>query len=99
MQIADRSGQEIRSISRDVSKTSLDILYFADSMGSLDIKKILDIITNIKTHWKKNLGIHTHDNMSRAAINTNVAVTNGVDLVDGTITGMGRGPEIQKLNI
>ena len=92
MQIADRSGQEIRSISRDVSKTSLDILYFADSMGSLDIKKILDIITNIKTHWKKNLGIHTHDNMSRAAINTNVAVTNGVDLVDGTITGMGRGP-------
>ena len=53
MQIADRSGQEIRSISRDVSKTSLDILYFADSMGSLDIKKILDIITNIKTHWKK----------------------------------------------
>ena len=30
--------------------------------------------------------------MSRAAINTNVAVTNGVDLVDGTITGMGRGP-------
>ena len=41
---------------------------------------------------EKNLGIHTHDNMSRAAINTNVAVTNGVDLVDGTITGMGRGP-------
>ena len=38
------------------------------------------------------MGIHTHDNMSRAAINTNVAVNNGVDWIDGTVTGMGRGP-------
>ena len=37
-------------------------------------------------------GIHTHDNMSRAAINTNVAINNGVQWIDGTITGMGRGP-------
>ncbi len=92
MQIADRSDQEIKSISKDISKTSLDILYFADSMGSLDIKKLLSIISNIKIHWKKNLGIHTHDNMSRAAINTNVAINHGVNWVDGTITGMGRGP-------
>ena len=38
------------------------------------------------------MGIHTHDNMSRAAINTNVAINHGVNWVDGTITGMGRGP-------
>ena len=30
--------------------------------------------------------------MSRAAINTNVAINNGVQWIDGTITGMGRGP-------
>ena len=92
MQIADRSDQEIISLVKDLSKTPLDILYFADSMGSLDIKKLLQIITNIKTYWKKNLGIHTHDNMSRAAINTNIAINHGVNWVDGTITGMGRGP-------
>jgi 4-hydroxy 2-oxovalerate aldolase len=92
MQIADRSGQEIRSISKDLSKTSLDVLYFADSMGSLNIEKLLNIISNIKSHWHKNLGIHTHDNMSRAAINTNIAINHGVDWIDGTITGMGRGP-------
>ena len=92
MQIADRSDQEIKSISKDISKTSLDILYFADSMGSLDIKKLLSIISNIKIHWGKKLGIHTHDNMSRAAINTNIAINHGVNWIDGTITGMGRGP-------
>ena len=92
MQIADRSDQEIRSISKDLSKTSLDVLYFADSMGSLNIEKLLNIISNIKSHWNKNLGIHTHDNMSRAAINTNIAINHGVDWIDGTITGMGRGP-------
>jgi len=92
MQIADRSDQEIRSISKDLSKTSLDVLYFADSMGSLNIEKLLNIISNIKSHWNKNLGIHTHDNMSRAAINTNIAINHGVNWIDGTITGMGRGP-------
>ena len=56
MQIADRSDQEIKSISKDISKTSLDILYFADSMGSLDIKKLLSIISNIKIHWGKKFG-------------------------------------------
>ena len=92
MQIADRTDEEIQFISKTVSNTPLDILYFADSMGSLELKKISKIITIIKTNWKKSLGIHTHDNMSRAAINTNVAINNGVDWIDGTVTGMGRGP-------
>jgi len=92
MQIADRSDQEIQSISKIISKTPLDIIYFADSMGSLDLKRITKIIKILKTNWKKSVGIHTHDNMSRAAINTNVAVNNGVDWIDGTVTGMGRGP-------
>ncbi len=92
MQIADRSEKEITFLVKNISKTPLDILYFADSMGSLDIKKLVQIIANIKTYWKKSLGIHTHDNMSRAAINTNIAINHGVNWVDGTITGMGRGP-------
>ena len=92
MQIADRSENEIKSISKLLSKTPLDILYFADSMGSLELDKLSQIISFIKTYWKKDLGIHTHDNMSRAAINTNVAINNGVQWIDGTITGMGRGP-------
>ena len=40
MQIADRSESEIKSISKLLSKTPLDILYFADSMGSLELEKI-----------------------------------------------------------
>ena len=92
MQIADRSDQEIESISKIISKTPLDILYFADSMGSLELKRISKIISILKTNWKKSLGIHTHDNMSRAAINTSIAVNSGVEWVDGTVTGMGRGP-------
>ncbi len=92
MQISDRSDEEISAASKALSNTPLDIIYFADSMGSLELDRISEIINTLKINWKKSLGIHTHDNMSRAAINTNVAINNGVSWVDGTVTGMGRGP-------
>ena len=47
MQIADRSESEIKSISKLLSQTPLDILYFADSMGSLELDKLSQIISFI----------------------------------------------------
>mgnify|MGYP001250336089 CR=1 FL=1 len=92
MQISEKSDQEIIDIRKYISEKSLDILYFADSMGSLEIDNIQKIIKLIKTFWKKEIGIHTHDNMSRAIINSRIATNNGVTWVDSTVTGMGRGP-------
>ena len=60
-------------------------------MGSLKANKIKNNFTSKKI-WHGELGIHTHDNMDMALINTQVAIENGVTWADSTVTGMGRGP-------
>ncbi len=92
MQIPELSSQEIKDSVKEIKKTKADILYFADSMGSLDGIKTKKIINQIKSIWKKSTGIHTHDNMGKALENSVAAINNSVDWIDCTVTGMGRGP-------
>ena len=77
---------------KEIKKTKADILYFADSMGSLDSPQTKRIVNQIKLIWKKSTGIHTHDNMGKALENSITAIDNSVNWVDCTVTGMGRGP-------
>ena len=91
MQIADCSEKKINKITKAVNNYPLDVLYFADSLGSLhqgEIKKIIEIF---KKNWRGQIGIHTHDNTAQAISNTLKAVKSGATWVDSTITGMGRG--------
>ena len=92
MQIPELSHFEIKNTVREIKKSKADVLYFADSMGSLDSTKTKKIIHQIKSQWKKSTGIHTHDNMGKALQNSITAINNSVNWVDCTVTGMGRGP-------
>jgi len=92
MQIPELSSREIKNTVKEVKKTKADILYFADSMGSLDAIKTKKIIHQIKSLWKKSTGIHAHDNMGKALENSVSAINNSVNWIDCTVTGMGRGP-------
>ena len=92
MQISDRTQQEVIAISRIAGGQELDVLYFADSMGSMTPEHCRKVIQWLKTHWNGALGIHTHDNMGLALQNTLAALDEGVTWLDSTVTGMGRGP-------
>ena len=92
MQIPELSSREIKNVVKEIKKTKADILYFADSMGSLDSSQTKRIVNQIKLIWKKSTGIHTHDNMGKALENSITAINNSVNWVDCTVTGMGRGP-------
>lgn len=92
MQIAERSKDEIEKVAFLASKYPIDVLYFADSMGSMSPDHTSDIISTLRLSWEGPLGIHTHDNMGRAMANSLCAVSNGVTWIDSTVTGMGRGP-------
>ncbi|MGG7620234.1 aldolase catalytic domain-containing protein [Bacillus coreaensis] len=92
MQIADRSEEEIKNLAYTASLYPLDVLYFADSLGSLCPEDTAQIIQIIRQVWPGPLGIHTHDNMGYALSNSIRAVEEGVTWIDGTVTGMGRGP-------
>lgn len=69
----------------------VDVLYFADSLGSMNGNEVRRIINALRKHWAGPLGIHTHNNMGKGLENTLAAHEAGVDWLDVTITGMGRG--------
>lgn len=92
MQIADRTDAEVLQVAKAASRYELDALYFADSMGSMDPAATSRIVQLLKREWHGAIGIHTHDNMGLAVANTLRALEEGVTWIDGTVTGMGRGP-------
>ena len=92
MQIADRSLDELRELTRMVSDWPVEMLYFADSMGSMTPDVVACIVSVLREGWQGQIGIHTHDNMGLALANTLRAHREGVTWLDSTVTGMGRGP-------
>lgn len=69
----------------------IDYFYMVDSYGGVmpeDVKETIDLV-RAKTSIP--LGFHGHDNLEMALINTITAIDAGCDIVDATITGMGRG--------
>jgi 4-hydroxy 2-oxovalerate aldolase len=92
MQVADRTEEEIKALAREAVNYPLDVLYFADSMGSMSPDHVATTIQWFRSEWKGPMGIHTHDNMGLALSNTLRALGEGIIWVDATVSGMGRGP-------
>ena len=93
MQPHNKSDQEYRNIAQEIySWKTVDILYFADSLGCLNPNEVVNIALNLKKHWKKELGFHAHDNRYLALANSLKAIeSKKVTYIDCTMTGMGRG--------
>lgn len=83
------------SIALDLlGQTPVDVLYIVDSYGALypeQIARITDIYMNAVAKYGKKIGIHAHNNQQLAFANTIEAVGDGVDWLDATYDGMGRG--------
>lgn len=92
MQISEHSKKKIIKIGEKAVKYKPDVLYFADSLGSMDEKKISEVISCLRVHWKGQIGIHAHDNLGKALANSLFAMKNNVNWIDSTVLGMGRGP-------
>ncbi|WP_286220282.1 aldolase catalytic domain-containing protein [Marinobacter apostichopi] len=92
MQVADRTEEEVKALACQAKTYSIDVLYFADSMGSMNPEKVGQIIKWFRSEWNGAMGIHTHDNLGLALSNTLRGIDEGVMWVDSTVTGMGRGP-------
>jgi 4-hydroxy 2-oxovalerate aldolase len=92
MQINTADDLEIAKLLKLANPYPIDVLYFADSMGSLNTQQITSTIQTFKSSWDGEIGIHAHDSMGNAVNNSMQAVSDGVRWVDCTVTGMGRGP-------
>ncbi len=73
------------------STAKMDVLYFSDSFGDLQPNDIYNCTNVIRKYHSGKIGIHTHDNNGLAFANTIAAIDAGVDYIDATLMGMGRG--------
>ena len=92
MQINNSTEAKLIELLKLANKYPIDVLYFADSIGSLNAKQISNIVKIFKENWNGPIGIHAHDNMGNAVNNSMQAVSDGATWIDSTVTGMGRGP-------
>jgi len=92
MQINNANEEKIAELLKLANTHPIDVLYFADSMGSLNAKQVTTIVDTFKNNWNGAIGIHTHDSMGNAINNSIQAVKDGVSWIDCTVTGIGRGP-------
>ena len=91
MQISMIRENEFKKTAIIATENDVDIIYLADSFGSLIPEDIEDIVRFLKESWGGQIGFHAHDNKGFALINTLKAIENGIVWVDSTINGMGRG--------
>ena len=94
MAISNGQESDLKVALEILGQTSADVLYIVDSFGSLypeQIARITDTYMEFATKYNKQLGIHAHNNQQLAFANTIEAVGDGVDWLDATYAGMGRG--------
>ncbi len=86
------SDEDITNTAKLVESSSdIDCFYISDSFGKLSPSDIPQILQQIKNEYSGKMGIHTHDNNGLAFANTLCAIDSGIDYIDSTIMGMGRG--------
>ncbi len=90
MSIESYTEDDFMNVTEPLKVSEINYVYFADSYGSLlpsDIKTILDRLSKTE----KEIGFHAHNNLQLAFANTLEAIKNNIDIIDGTVYGMGRG--------
>jgi len=94
MAISKSFDDELDEVLEAVSKSSVDVIYIADSFGSFypeQINKLTEKYLKVAQANGKQIGIHAHNNMQLAYANTIEALTYGTSYLDVTISGLGRG--------
>ncbi len=76
-----------------------DLFCMVDSFGGITPEEIVEIYHEVKKNTIVPIGFHGHDNLQLGLINTITAINLGVDYVDATVMGMGRGAGNLKLEL
>lgn len=77
-----------------LGKSPVDCIYIVDSYGSIypeQMTRISEVYLEAGAKYGKKIGIHAHNNQQLAFANTIEACGCGVDYLDATYSGMGRG--------
>lgn len=92
MKVTNISDEELILIMETLIKEcAVDIFCIADSYGNISQSTLVEKIKILKAVWNTEIGVHLHNNQGRACSSAIVAYNHGVDWIDTTVLGMGRG--------
>lgn len=94
MAISTAQENDVKIALEMLGKSSVDCIYIVDSYGSIypeQMARISDLYCSVAAKYGKKVGIHAHNNQQLAFANTIEACGCGVDYLDATYSGMGRG--------
>ncbi|QKF81819.1 aldolase catalytic domain-containing protein [Halarcobacter ebronensis] len=94
MAISKSFDDELDEVLAQVGKSSVDVIYIADSFGSFypeQINKLTGKYLDVAKVSGKQVGIHAHNNLQLAYANTLEAMIYGTSFLDVTVSGLGRG--------
>lgn len=83
--------EELDEVLEKTSGYQPDMVYFADSNGSMLPSKINDIYEKYTRHYAFSFGYHAHDNLGLAQANALAALGAGALYIDASLAGMGKG--------
>lgn len=84
--------RELEEALDDLAKSRVPIIYLVDSFGAFYSEDI-DVLARkyMASLPGKTIGIHAHNNQQLAFANTIAAIINGINYLDATLYGIGRG--------
>ena len=82
---------EVNELINALKDSEIDYFYIADSYGSIFPNQIKSLFEPFLELENIKIGFHPHNSLQMAFANTLEAIRIGVDIVDGSIYGMGRG--------
>ena len=92
MAVSKVSGMDLMAALRMISESPADVLYLVDSFGNFYPENIADMAKMyVGAMNGKEAGFHGHNNQQLAFANTIEACRWGVNYLDVTVSGMGRG--------
>lgn len=94
MAISQAQESDVKIALEMFGQSPVQCFYIVDSYGSIypeQMTRIADLYLNMAAKYGKKVGIHAHNNQQLAFANTIEAVGCGVDYLDATYSGMGRG--------
>lgn len=92
MAVSNSINSHLINALQKIEASPVDVAYVVDSFGSLFNRDIEDLVKLFKEHApSKRLGIHTHNNLQMAFANTLCGIELGVEFLDTSVFGMGRG--------
>lgn len=91
IRVSEVSPDVLAQAARDAAEAGAQVLYLADSNGSLYPDRVGEMMRATAAASGLPLGFHAHDGLSLAFSNTLAAVEAGAEWIDASIGGIGKG--------